>query len=317
MAPASREGLDPLGALLVSLAAMLFATKGIFAKQLYAQGVGVEALVTIRATLALPLFWAFTLRRESLAAIRATPWPAIAMAGGVGALCYYVGALLDFFALTLIDASIERVLIFSYPAMVVLFVAVRDRRPPGTRILAAVGLTYVGIFFTMGGFDLAELRANLLGALLVIGSALSYAIYFLVSERYTREIGSARFTLFAMTAAPVCLLAHFFSRHDAGAELAAITPTAWGLLAAISILCMFLPALFQAEGVRRIGAQRGAVLSTVGPPTTALLAWTLLGERLSAWQWLGVAMIVVGILVLDLARVKSKSVPLDVKDPAP
>lgn len=316
MTRAPREGLDALGATLVALAAMLFATKGIFAKQLYALGVDVEALVTIRATLALPLFWIFALRRESLAAICATPWRAIAVAGGVGALCYYVGALLDFFALTLIDASIERVLIFSYPAMVVLFVSVRDRQAPGLRVLAAVGLTYVGIFFTMGGFDLAELRANLVGALLVIGSALTYAIYFLVSERYTREIGSARFTLFAMTAAPLCLLIHFFASEDAVTELTAIRPAAWLLLAALSVLCMFLPALFQAEGVRRIGAQRGAVLSTVGPPTTALLAWALLGERLSGWQWLGVVMIVVGILVLDLSRVKSSVPPLG-KEPAP
>jgi drug/metabolite transporter (DMT)-like permease len=65
---------------------------------------------------------------------------------------------------------------------------------------------------------------------------------------------------------------------------------------------MFVPALAQAEGVRRIGAQRGAVLSTVGPPTTVLLAWALLGERLGPWQWLGIALIVGGILALDLAR---------------
>ncbi|MEN9527319.1 MAG: YcbK, partial [Pseudomonadota bacterium] len=186
--------VDPVGALLVSLAAMLFATKGIFAKQLYSMGVSVEALVTLRALFALPLFWWFALRREGFAAIRATPPRTLLTAAAVGALCYYVGAMLDFVALTMIEASIERVLIFSYPAMVVLYYAWRDRRWPTPTVLLALALTYIGIFFTMGGFDLAELRANLFGALLVIGSALSYAIYFVVSEKYTREIGSARFT---------------------------------------------------------------------------------------------------------------------------
>ena len=294
--------MDPVGAACVALAAMLFATKGIFAKQLYALGVGHEALVTIRATLALPLFWAFALRREGWAALRSTPRTAIWAAAAVGALCYYAGALLDFLALTMIDASIERVLIFSYPAMVVLFTAVRDRQPPPRRVLLAAALTYVGIFFTMGGFDLAEVRANLYGALLVLGSALSYAVYFLVSEKYTRQVGSSRFTLFAMTAAAGCLIPHFVLRHDATAELSAITPAAWVLLGFIAVLCMFVPALAQAEGVRRIGAQRGAVLSTVGPPTTVLLAWALLGERLGPWQWLGITLIVGGILALDLAR---------------
>ena len=294
--------IDTAGAVCVALAAMLFATKGIFAKQLYSLGVGYVALVTIRATLALPLFWAFALHREGWQRIRGTPLPAVAAAAAVGALCYYAGALLDFLALTMIDASIERVLIFSYPAMVVLFTSLRDRRPPPRRVLLAAALTYLGIFFTMGGFDLVELRANLVGALLVLGSALSYAIYFLVSERYTREVGSSRFTLFAMTAAAAFLIPHFLLRHDAVAELAAITPAGWALLALIAVLCMFLPALLQAEGVRRIGAQRGAVLSTVGPPTTVVLAWALLGERLNGWQWLGIALIVAGILALDLAR---------------
>lgn len=301
--------MDPVGAACVALAAMLFATKGIFAKQLYAMGVGVEALVTIRAVVALPLFWAFALRGSEpggggTAGLRAATPKAIAAAAAVGALCYYAGALLDFWALTMIHASIERVLIFSYPAMVVLFTSVRDRSPPSRRVLHAAALTYLGIFFTMGGFDLAELRANLFGALLVLGSALTYAIYFIVSERYTREVGSAPFTVFAMTAAAACLVLHFALTRDAGAELADITPGAWLLLALIGVVCMFFPASLQAEGVRRIGAQRGAVLSTVGPPTTVVLAWALLGERLNAWQWLGIALIVAGILALDLARAR-------------
>lgn len=298
--------MDPVGAACVALAAMLFATKGIFAKQLYSMGVGVEALVTIRAVVALPLFWVFARRGGGFTAVRAASPRAIAAAAAAGALCYYAGALLDFWALTMIDASIERVLIFSYPAMVVLFTSVRDRAPPSRRVLFATALSYLGIFFTMGGFDLVELRANLFGAMLVLGSALSYAIYFIVSEKYTREIGSAPFTVLAMTAAAACLVPHFWLTRDAGAELAAITPAAWMLLLVIGVVCMFIPASLQAEGVRRIGAQRGAVLSTVGPPTTVVLAWALLGERLNAWQWLGIALIVAGILVLDLARASAR-----------
>lgn len=293
--------LDPLGALACAAAAMLFACKGIFAKKLYAQGVSVEAVVLIRSLISLPMFWLLALRREPLRAVMHTPKRAIAMAAIAGALCYYVGAMLDFVALGMIEASVERVLIFSYPAMVVLFTALRERRRPANAVLLAVSLTYLGIFFTVGGFDLAELRANLWGAMLVIGSALSYAIYFLVSERYTREIGSTRFTVFAMSAAPICMTVHYGVQRDFG-EMTSINAEAWLLLLGIAVLCMFLPASLQAEGVRRIGAERGAVLSTVGPPTTVLFAWALLGERLNAWQFVGVGLIVVGVLALDFNR---------------
>lgn len=301
-----RSGLiDPWGAIACGAAAMLFAAKGIFAKQLYALGLGSEGVVAIRAIIALPLFWWFALRREHWQEITQTPRSAVFMAAMAGALCYYIGALLDFLALTMIDASVERVLIFSYPAMVVIFTSVRDRRWPPVSIQVATALAYLGIFFTMGGFDLVELRANVFGALLVIGSALSYAIYFLVSEKYTRSIGSARFTLIAMTAATACLAPHYFLRHGT-TEIVVIEPVGWLLLVGIAVFCMFLPASLQAEGVRRIGAQRGSVMSTVGPPTTVLLAFFLLGERLSAWQWLGMVLIVLGILVLDLARTRNR-----------
>jgi drug/metabolite transporter (DMT)-like permease len=106
-----------------------------------------------------------------------------------------------------------------------------------------------------------------------------------------------------MTAATACLVPHYFLISGTQ-ELTAIDSSGWWLLIGIAVFCMFLPASFQAEGVRRIGAERGAVLSTVGPPTTVLLAFTLLEERLSAWQWTGMALIVLGILVLDLARTR-------------
>ena len=118
-----------VGALLAGGGAMLFAAKGILAKSLYADGVGFELLVTVRALIALPLFWAFAIWREGAATIRNTSPRAIGVAALAGAGCYYVGALSDFYALTLIDASIERVLLFSYPALVVLFASVLTRMP--------------------------------------------------------------------------------------------------------------------------------------------------------------------------------------------
>jgi drug/metabolite transporter (DMT)-like permease len=290
-----------VGALLVAGGAMLFASKGILAKRLYEMGVGFEALTAIRALIALPLFWAFAAARESVSIVRGTRPRAALAAAIAGFLCYYVGALLDFQALTMIDASIERVLMFSYPAIVVLFTAVQKRQWPQGAVFAAMLLTYVGIFLSVGGLDGHAVRANALGAALVILAAITYAVYFMIGERYTREIGSTRFTLFAMSAAAVALVVHYLVRHGVQA-LGSIPAAGWLMLAVLGVFVMFVPALMQAEGVRRVGAQRGALVSTAGPPTTILLAWLLLGERMSAWQLTGVALIVGGILVLDLAR---------------
>jgi drug/metabolite transporter (DMT)-like permease len=290
--------------LFVAGSAVLFASKGLFGKALYQRGVGFELLVTVRAVLAMPLFAWFAVRANSPdpaphgQAARPVPARAVVAAAIAGITCYYVGALVDFWALTLIDASVERVLLFSYPAIVMLAHCFMWRRAPEARLVLAMLVTYVGIFFVMGGIDLHELQQNLFGAGLVLIAALTTAIYFLIGERYTREIGSTRFAAIGMSSAAVVLSMHFLAFRSIG-ELRALQAYDWFLLAVLGVACMFIPGLMQAEGMRRVGAQRAAIGSTIGPPTTIALAALFLGERLNVWQILGSAMIVCSVLVLS------------------
>jgi drug/metabolite transporter (DMT)-like permease len=302
-----------LGMVCVAVSAMLFASKGLFGKALYQRGVGFELLVAVRGVLAMPLFIWVALRSDArapavsadeesrpLEIVPPKPRPrmqAIAAAALAGVVCYYVGALVDFWALTLIDASVERVLLFSYPAIVVLITALRTKRAPETKVVLAMLATWTGIFFAMGGVDLHELRANAFGAGLVLVAALTTAIYFLIGERYTRELGSTRFAAIGMSAAATVLAVHFVIRHPLS-DLAALDAHEWLLLGILGVACMFIPGLLQAEGMRRVGAQRAAIGSTIGPPTTILLAALFLHERLNVWQLLGTAIIVCSVLVL-------------------
>ena len=293
--------------LFVAAAAILFASKGLFSKALYQRGVGFELLVAVRGVLAMPLFAWFAFRantpEQSGHARKEMRGGAILAAAIAGITCYYVGALLDFWALTLIDASVERVLLFSYPALVVTISSFMRRRAPEGKLVAAMLVTYLGIFFVMGGIDLHELRQNLFGAGLVLIAALTTAIYFLIGERYTHELGSTRFAAIGMSASAVVLAIHFalFRSFD---EFATLRLHDWMLLLVLSIACMFLPGLMQAEGMRRVGAQRAAIGSTVGPPTTIVLAALFLDERLNVWQALGTAMIVGSVLALSLGKRK-------------
>jgi drug/metabolite transporter (DMT)-like permease len=285
----------------VAGAAILFASKGLFSKALYLRGVHFELLVTVRALLAMPLFIGFAIRSNRGSPQARPPRSAFVAAAVAGITCYYVGAMVDFWALELIDASIERVLLFSYPALVVLVNSVLRRQAPQRRVVWTMLLTYAGIFFAMGGVDLGELRDNLFGASLVLVAALTTAIYFLIGERYVHVLGSTRFAAVGMSSSAVVLALHFaaFRSFD---EVRALDAHSWLLLAVLAVACMFVPGLMQAEGVRRVGAQRAAIGSTVGPPTTIVLAALFLGERLNGWQLAGSAMIVVSVLLLSLGK---------------
>ena len=279
---------------------MLFAVKGVITKLIYARGMEYETLVVLRSVLALPLFWAWALHQGAAPAILRAPWRAVAMAAFAGALCYSLGSMLDFYALTLIDASLERSLLFTYPAMVVLAAAVIARKPPPLRVAGGVLLTWLGVSLAVGALDHGVLSANATGALCVLLCAATFASYFLLSERYMRQVGPLPFTVFAMTGAALALLAWHLPRStgwplppDAGS---------WVLVAALVLFATVAPVLMMAEGVRRIGAQRGAIVSTVGPPFTIVVAWFALGERMTGTQLLGTILIVAGILAVEIAR---------------
>jgi len=288
------------GTLLVAGGAMLLAIKGVITKFIYARGMDYESVVVIRSVLAVPLFWAWALRYGAASAIMRARARAIWTAAFAGALCYSLGSLLDFYALTLIDASLERALLFTYPAMVVIAGAFISRRPPSLRVSGAIALTWVGVALAVGALDGELLSANVTGAVCVLLCAGTFATYFLISERYTREVGSLAFTVFAMTGAAVALVLWYVPRHWSWP--AAPDAGSWALIGLLVVFSTVAPVLMLAEGVRRIGAERGAIVSTVGPPFTILVAWLAIDERLSLNQLAGTALIVGGILVVELAR---------------
>ena len=97
------------------------------------------------------------------------------------------------------------------------------------------------------------------------------------------------------------LAAHFLIFRST-AEFGPYDAYVWSLLTVLALACMFIPGLMQAEGVRRVGAETGAIASTVGPPTTIVLAALFFDERLNFWQVLGSAMIVGSVLVMSLRK---------------
>jgi len=289
-----------------------FAAKGVFAKLLYADGWGVEAVLAIRSLLALPIIAIWAMWATGPMALLRAPPRTILGAAGAGTLCYYAGAMLDFHALTLIAASVERVLLFSYPSMVVLLYAAMYRQWPEPRILGALTLTYIGIFMVVTGLDLGVLKGNIAGGSMVLVTAVTSAVYYLASDRWTHTIGTLNFTLVALAAATLFLFSHLIVHPGAGRMV-------WGardfwLIAALVLLSTVMPMLAMAEGVRRLGAPRASVISTVGPPTTILLGSWLLDERLHPAQWVGVALIVIGILTLELVKRRQRPIEAQGQD---
>jgi drug/metabolite transporter (DMT)-like permease len=81
-----------------------------------------------------------------------------------------------------------------------------------------------------------------------------------------------------------------------------LSGSAWLTLAALIVFSTVLPLMLMAEGVRRVGASRAALISTLGPPATAIMAYHLTGEVLTLSQLAGIALVIIGVLSLELGR---------------
>lgn len=290
---------------MVIAGAIALGAKGVVAKFLYSKGLDFTTVVAVRAVLAVPGFLLLALFLGGLDGFAKLKQRDIVLAIFAGMLSYYVGAGINFYALTLIDASVERALLFSYPALVVVYDWLARRERPPRPVLLAVGATYVGIAFTVGLIGTDTHESNLVGGLLVMVCAATIAVYFLLSARLTRTMGSALFTFIAMAAAGTAWFIHYAFSNGWGSIAFDRETSIWMTVMVIAVT--ILPLYLMAEGVRRIGALRASIASTVGPVAAALLAIAFLEETLQRLQILGIGLIVLGIAVVERQRVSQAS----------
>ena len=220
-----------------------------------------------------------------------------------GVLCYYVGALANFYALTIIDASVERALLFAYPIFVVLITTAIDRKPPSPRVVLALLLTSLGVVLVTDALSTTLTDAQWSGMGWIGFCSISIALYFLIRGELTQRLGSGLFTLIAMTAAAIGFAGHY--QVVQGWQNIAMGAEAWVTLGGLVVFSTVLPLFLMAEGIRRVGASRASVISTLGPPATAIMAYELTGEVLSAGQLLGIGLVLVGVLALELGRARA------------
>ena len=285
------------GSLLVLFAAVGFSAKAVLVKLAYAYSPKLDAitLMSLRMLLSLPFFVAvalWTQRNGDHARLTSRDTAALA---GLGILGFYLAGFLDFAGLSYISAGLERLLLFLYPTLVVIFSALFFRRPMTRRERIALLLTYLGIALVFGASALSDAPHLFLGSALVFGAALTFALYILISGHYVRRLGSTRFTAYVMTSACLATGTHFSATHS----LAALDLPAriYGLALLMAVFSTVIPAFLLNAGMRRIGANSTSIISSIGPVFTLFLAYLLLGETLTPMQLARTMLVIAGVVV--------------------
>lgn len=275
-----------------------FSAKAIIVKLAYRHGVDAVTLIMYRMLFALPLFatlawWAGrgkpALTRRDLGVVL-----------GLGFCGYYLSSFLDFAGLQYISASLERLILYLNPTLVLFMTAVLYRRPVQPRQLMALGLSYCGVLLVFGHEARLTGGDTLLGAALVFGSAVTYAVYLVSSGAEVQRLGALRLTGWATSVACVLCIAQFLLLRPWDAALVA-PPVLW-LSVLNATLCTFAPVLMVMMAIERIGATLTAQTGMIGPLSTILMGVWILGEPFNAWIGVGTLLVLAGVWLLARSR---------------
>ena len=287
-----------LGAFLVFLAAFCFATKGILIKLAYAYSIDSISLLTLRMLFALPFYVGIALylaRQGPPVQLTVSQWATLFILGVIG---YYAASFFDFLGLVYITASLERVLLFTYPTFVLLLNAIGFGRRVSRLQAAALGLTYAGILLAFAGnIDTTAQKNVMLGAFWVVLSGLVYAIYLVGSDRMMARVGSQQFTCYAMMAATIPTVLHCTFQN--GLQLGNYPMPVYALGLSMGIFVTVIPTLMIAEGIKRVGSGNASIIGSVGPVFTIALSATVLNETISWKQIIGTLFVLAGVFLIS------------------
>ncbi len=286
----------------VGLLAMLASVLGysflpVFTAKLLELGVEPVEIGLWRYALTVPIFWGIALaagrraRSRSTAESRRLPNSRLILLGTLLA----AAALCAFFGLQRIPAGTYVVIFYTYPAFTALLLLTMGDRLSGWG-WAALGLTLLGVTLTAPDFSEGLAGGNMTGVLLALLNALIVAVYFILNSRLLKGrsalVRAAALTTTGAlaTLAVVGLLL--------GARLPAL-PEAWVYLLGMALVSTVLPIFMTNVGIQRLGPARAAILGSVEPLLTSLIAMLLLGQMMAPIQWAGGLIIVASVVMLQ------------------
>ena len=289
-----------LGLLCLLLGAVLFSTKAVLIKLAYQYEVSSISLLGLRMIFSLPVFLLIGYFRGKRRSVGDARFPRDYLyVVALGVLGYYLASYTDFLGLQYLTAGMERVILFTYPTVVLIL----ERLLFGTRIRrvqwVATFLCYLGIMIAFSGSDLSQGTNFLRGAGLVFLGGVCYAGYVIGSGRLAPRMGNARFTSLALSTAACAVILHVALSDE---PLFGLHRMVYSYAAIMALFSTVIPSYLMTAGIQRLGAGDAAIVGAIGPVATVVLEYYLLGETMTVLQACGAVIIVLGVIMIGTSK---------------
>jgi drug/metabolite transporter (DMT)-like permease len=282
---------DRTGIFLAIAGAIAFSLKAIVVKLAYQYGVDAITLVMLRMLIALPFFIALGLwSGRGKPPLCFKDWLRVTALGFSG---YFLASTLDFVGLQYISASLERLIIYLNPTLVLLFGWLALNKSVSLRQWQAMLLSYAGVVLVFGHESLLAGSSIAIGSAFVFASAIVYAGYLVYSGETVKRVGAVRLASWASAVACFFCVLLFVLLRPASALNVAV-PVLW-LSLFNAIFCTVLPVVIVMVAVDRLGAGLVAQVGMIGPVSTIVLSHFVLDEPFTGWTLVGTLLVMVGI----------------------
>lgn len=210
------------------------------------------------------------------------------------ALCQYT----YFRSIVIAGAGIATVLQYLAPSMIIIYLLMRYGKRPSTGEIISVILALVGTICLMGnnGFSFESFRSDVLFWGLL--SAVGVAVYSVSPVRLLATYGTIPIVGFGMLLSGLVAAALFQQSHSYAIW------DVWTVVGCFNVVFLGTIVSFNAylEGVKRIGAVSGSILSSIEPISAAFFGWALLGNQFNWVGILGMAMIIATVIIIALEK---------------
>ena len=278
------------GYVLGAIAAASYGLNPLFALPLYGVGMSPDSVLFYRYVLAVVMLGALMLfRRQSFALTRHDILPLAVMG-----VLFALSSLLLFQSYNLMDAGIASTILFVYPVMVAVIMAVgfHERVTAGTVFSIALACGGIGLLYKGG--DGATL--SLVGVLLVFLSALAYAVYIVgVNRSSLKNLSTEKLTFYSLLFGSLV----YVVRLRGGADLQAIpSPLMWVNAVSLALFPTIVSLVTMAGAIRRIGSTPTAILGALEPVTALFFGVVVFGEQFTLRIGVGVSLILVAVTLI-------------------
>lgn len=283
-----------IGSLLIAVSAASFGTLAIFGRYAYTDGLDIFTVLFLRFGISAAFMTVILLLRKESFPRRQS----LAQLVGMGALGYVGQSFLYMTAIKFASSGLVALLLYLYPMFVFILSVIVLHEKTSLAKFIALTLALTGTALTV---DLAG--GQLSGALMAIAAALIYSVYIIVGTNVMKHVSAVQSStvIFASAGVVYGLLIVFNGVHLPASN------TGWFAMLGIIVISTIIPVVTFLAGLERIGPTNAAMLSTLEPVVTVLLAAWLFGEILMPIVMLGGALILVAVILLTSSEVRKSN----------